>query len=1030
MLSTNLLLAERGAGLAFRVAVVLMLLFGLPPVATADVAGVGDEEVDLASASEMNLQVLELYREGRFAEALPMAKAVLAIQERVHGSLHLGTAAALNNLAAVLQGLGDLSQALTHMERALAIREDLLGPDHLTTALCLNNLGNLLREMGDYRRARDCLERAIPVLRELLGDEHSQTAVSLQILGGVLMEMGDLSGALECLELSLAIREEVLGAMHPDTAQALNNLGLLYMEAGDFVRARTCLERALAINEIVLGPEDPVTATTLGNLGSLLLSVGDHALAKVYSERSLAIKEDATVSSKLDIAVDLNNLGVLNQRMGDHKGALRCFERALDIQQDELGPDHLSTAMTLNNLAFLLQQRGNLREALSLYQQALATKVKILGVEHPNTAIGYNNVGFLLHEIGDLAGAQIQYERALAIKEKLLGAEHPDTASVLVNLGFLSWRLGDVDLARQRLSAAFHATEKVVETLLSATSERERIQMVAARREDLDFLLSLFDRPDDGETTHSAVLRWKGVVGETLLAQRAVGLSGSEPELAEKLASLAETRQRLATAVFFVPTTGDERDRRFARVKELTLKKERLERELARESSPFQRELTVTAAASNDICAQLPAGTALVDYLRYDRVQVEKGKGNLTWTYSYVAFVLLSGSCGMPFRVELGPADPIEEAVSHHRQLLDSSSTHRTVSVARLNSTARRIRKLVWDPVVSHFGGRTNVLIVPDAALAGVPFGALVDDEDKYLIESYDLSLLSTGQQLIRLASQEGSTADGALVVGGIDYDGLEPGTTEPAVAGSSKAAPTRGSGLFPVASLAASGPEASAVAHSLGAGVLLLTGKEATESRIKQCAPGKRTVHLATHGFFATGKARSTLEGSEITNSRGVRMLGGLNSRQVIGFNPMVLSGVILAGANARAAGEVTRGDDDGVLTAEEVASLDLRGAELVVLSACETGLGEVKSGEGVLGLRRAFAFAGARALVMSLWKVPDQETMELMQSFYARVKAEPDVDKGEAMRAAQLELIQHLRQRDGIADPRLWAAWVVSGR
>jgi CHAT domain-containing protein len=212
--------------------------------------------------------------------------------------------------------------------------------------------------------------------------------------------------------------------------------------------------------------------------------------------------------------------------------------------------------------------------------------------------------------------------------------------------------------------------------------------------------------------------------------------------------------------------------------------------------------------------------------------------------------------------------------------------------------------------------------------------------------------------------------------------------------------------------------------------GVVLLTSGEATEPRIKRDAPGRRVVHLATHGFFATGKVRSALEGDDGAHRSGFGAIEMMGQRGVIGFNPMVLSGVTLSGANVRAAGEVTRGDDDGVLTAEEVASLDLRGAELVVLSACDTGLGEVKSGEGVLGLRRAFAFAGARALVMSLWKVPDQETMELMKTFYAMVKAEPTLDKGEAMRTAQLELIDRLRQRDGLADPRLWAAWVVSGR
>jgi len=180
--------------------------------------------------------------------------------------------------------------------------------------------------------------------------------------------------------------------------------------------------------------------------------------------------------------------------------------------------------------------------------------------------------------------------------------------------------------------------------------------------------------------------------------------------------------------------------------------------------------------------------------------------------------------------------------------------------------------------------------------------------------------------------------------------------------------------------------------------------------------------LHLATHGFFATGAVRSALstEGSRSADGdlgAGVRAAG---------FNPMVLSGVVLAGANQRGGGAA----EDGVLTAEEVVGLDLRAAELVTLSACETGLGEVSDGEGVMGLRRAFALAGARALVLSLWKVPDKETMRLMQGFYTRVGERKAMDKPEAMRQAQIALIAELREERGEAHPLFWAAFFVSGK
>ena len=897
----------------------------------------------------------------------------------------LARAGELSKKVEALYAQGNYQEALPLAREALEIREKVLGPDHSEVATSLHWAGRLMTILAHYSDAQQCLERALAISEQAFGADSREAAESLDELGILLHKLGDYPGARPYLERTLAIKEKVLSPEHPDTATSLNNLGVLLRAMGDLPGARPYHERTLAIREKVLGPEHPDTARSLSNLGTLLYAMGQYAGARPYFERTLAICEKVLGPEHPDTATSLNNLGALLRTMGELAGARPYFERAQSIFENVLGPWHPATAGSLHNQAALL------------------------------------------FRLGDVAGALPLFERALAIREKVLGLEHPDTAQTQKNLGGLYWHMGEMDEARRRVLAGFEATEKTMQALFDVTSERERILMVESLRGGLDVFISLFNRPDDAGGVHSAALRWKGVVAESLVAQWTAVLSSREPELSELFDKLTETRRQLATAVFATPTTVEERERRDARLSELTVEKERRERELAKKSKAFRLEQGIVAAGSAELCARLPDGTALVDYLRYTQSRPPEGTGDFLRTPSYVAFVLFGGACESPIRVELGAAAAIEEAVLHYRQLIDA-----TAAPARVDATAKRLGKLVWDPVAAQFGDRTRVWVIPDAALAGVPFGALVDEDGKYLIEQYHLGFLSSGQQLLRLALEEQRRASGALVAGGIDYNAGGSGTpTAEVSAAATRAAPTDRSGLFPFGLLAATGPEAEAIAKELGEGSLaLLTGVEATEPRIKHDAPGRRVLHLATHGFFATGKVRSALEGDHHAPQAGFGALEMMGRRQVIGFNPMVLSGVILAGANARAAGEVTRGDDDGVLTAEEVASLDLRGAELVVLSACETGLGEVKSGEGVLGLRRAFAFAGARALVMSLWKVPDQETMELMQAFYARVKAEPGLDKGEAMRAAQLELIQHLRQRDGVADPRLWAAWVVSGR
>jgi CHAT domain-containing protein len=218
-------------------------------------------------------------------------------------------------------------------------------------------------------------------------------------------------------------------------------------------------------------------------------------------------------------------------------------------------------------------------------------------------------------------------------------------------------------------------------------------------------------------------------------------------------------------------------------------------------------------------------------------------------------------------------------------------------------------------------------------------------------------------------------------------------------------------------------GPEVEAVRKAVGKEkTLVLKSGEATEDEFKKSAPGKKVIHLATHGFFAGGKCKSA------TVDDGKQRHGLMMEKaQVTGFNPMVLSGVVFAGVNAKR-GAIT--GDDGILTAEEVAGMDMRGTELVVLSACETGLGEVKNGEGVMGLRRAFALAGAKSLVMSLWKVPDDETKELMTEFYVQLAKDPTLAKPAALRNAQLKLIAAKRKKEGEAHPWLWAGFIAAGR
>ncbi len=329
-----------------------------------------------------------------------------------------------------------------------------------------------------------------------------------------------------------------------------------------------------------------------------------------------------------------------------------------------------------------------------------------------------------------------------------------------------------------------------------------------------------------------------------------------------------------------------------------------------------------------------------------------------------------------------------------------------------------------------------TVLLAPDGALAGLPLAVLPGEaEGSFLVERYTFGYPTSGIDLVRAARSPRPSGRGLLVDGRDDYDSAAaegapaakdaPGAKDAPAAGPegpareapsggtlvvSRTAPRPGAGgRLAVPAHAATGGEAKAVLERFRARfpdepTVALEGGGATEAAWKRAAPGRRYLHLATHGFFATGEVRSALEGGRGSARIVVGALGGgapagrPDGAPVVGWNPMLLSGVILAGANAGRSGE----GEDGILTAEEVSGLPLDGVDLAVLSACETGLGEVRRGEGVMGLARGFALAGARTLVLSLWKVPDRETQELMARFYGELWVERPPSRIEALRRA----------------------------
>jgi CHAT domain-containing protein len=609
--------------------------------------------------------------------------------------------------------------------------------------------------------------------------------------------------------------------------------------------------------------------------------------------------------------------------------------------------------------------------------------------------------------------------------------------------------------------------DRMIGQVFSISSDDQRLAYLTTMRNNMDAFLSLVSRhfsqsPDAVRDALSLVLRRKAITTEALAMQRDAILGGKYPHLRGRFDQLSALRMEIARKTLEGPgPEGPEVYRRT--LQEWNAERERLETELAREIPEMRLEERIRSADRKVIAHSLPPDTALVDFCRFTVFDFSAvpAKGESPWKPArYCAFVVKAGDPENVALIDLGEAEMIDRFIGNYRSRLigegrmvgetgapDAPGSLKPGFLSRLfgkkhaapdprengqiprdiadrppENEAEDFRGeglilygALFAPLQTALGKCTRLIISPDSQVTLIPFEVIPVPEGGYLIDRYRISYAGSGRDVLRFSAEVSGTPRDPLVVASPDYDyssgraGRRP--SAPGIPGRRSRDLSRANLYF--TPLPGTKVEGKSIADLLKVRPLL--EGEALESRVKE-NPSPRVLHIATHGFFLGDQEYSGIERS-MGLERGLQRFFGRGIE-----NPMLRSGLALAGVNTwLKEGVLPPEAEDGILTAEDVTGLDLTGTDLAVLSACDTGVGQVKVGEGVFGLRRSFIIAGARTLVMSLWKVPDIATQELMVSFYRKVLL--GMPKADALREAQLEL------RSKYPHPRDWGAFVCQG-
>ena len=880
----------------------------------------------------------------------------------------------LSTESSILSRAAKYDEALSLTARALDAAEKALGMDHVYVAYLLTGLGNMQRVKGDYAKAEASLQRALAINEKALGPEHPRTVESLGYLGLVYEFTDNYGKAGRMLQQALEITERTLGAEHPNVADYLVRLGKLHVDLADLEQAEREWQRALTIAEKTLEPDDRITAQALNNLGQLYLLKKDYERSETFLLRAVAIYERSFGAEHPVLNAPLLNLGRLYREKKDYTQALDMYRRGLAIAEKTLGSEHIDVAVQLNNIANIYKVKGDYAKALELHQRVLRIAEKSAGPYQALTILSLGNIANLYASQGDIANAITFQTR---VDERI------ETALALN---------------------------------LAIGSERQKLAYFGSLAERTDRTISLHVNLAPSDRTAGALaalvlLQRKGRILDAMSDSLTALRQRFDAEDQKLLDQLNSTTAQLAKLAFNGAQKMDA-DEYQKQLRSLEEQKEKLEAEISQRSAEFRAQSRPVTLSS--VQAAIPRNAALIEFASYRPYNPRAENNNEAYGKRHYVACVVREQSDVQWK-ELGEAQAIDASVNELRQALRDPQRN---DVQRL---ARDVDEKVMQPVRALTGDATQLLISPDGELNLIPFAALVDEQGRYLIQRYSFTYLTSGRDLLRMqVAREAKSKP--LVVANPSFG--EPATeslaktTKPTAPSSRRRSVTTGLDLSEVyfAPLGGTAQEARSI-QTLFPDANVLSAAQATESAVKQInAP--RVLHLATHGFFLSEPRPVGVASGSPPNTNTQAATRGISANSKIA-NPLLRSGLALANANLRNKDS----SDDGILTALEASGLNLWGTKLVVLSACDTGLGEVRNGEGVYGLRRAFVLAGAESLLMSLWPISDYSTRTLMTGYYKNLKQ--GMGRGESLRQVQLEMLK----RNPKLHPFYWSNFIQSG-
>jgi CHAT domain-containing protein len=947
------------------------------------------------------------YHLGNFESGIECASKSKTICENSIGKESIEYSIALNWISYGLYYQGDFKKAVELNEEALKVIENKLGVNHPDYSVGLNNLAVSLVDIGEYKKALELYSKSLKILESTDLKENLKYAEILDNVSNVYSYLGQYNKSLEFTELALQMKEKIVGKENDEYLWTLDGLANCYQSLGDYSKALNILMEEKRLIENSIGESNSSYSSCLNNIASLYQVLGEPTKALDLNQKAI---EFYNTNRDFSYALQIYQLSGSYIQVKDFKSALKLDKKARKIFKATSGSvnPYPYVEMVIYAIGSDQYYLKKYTKALKYHQQSLKIIANALGKNHPDYANRLNTIAMDYLALNKMEIAFNYHLKAKELRENVFGKEHPDYVNSLKNIALDYFELGEIMKFSQNEYEAL------------------KIELQLFNRNKLGL-----DRQIQNKIKDDVLTSFHIYAGNTILDQGSIqdlyriwvklnGIINSDYSLL-----IHKILHSNDTSLINILTELQTSCLQLNKYNEMSLKQKenigvdtkaledhisQLEMEISRKSSDFielKREVT-----EKDLFNSLEGHEVIVDITKIPLFNL-KTREELD-SCIYIAFLVKSND-------SLIDMIYMKEGKKIDQELFDQYKQEATDSEQKTDLTSERFYNYFWKPIEDKIGDAKTIYVSLGGIYNNININTIHNPTTwKYLIEEKDIRIVNSARDFVLSKEKEKKnyTTNTASLFGFPNFDG----NTTVSADTSDVFTSTRDLNSFWLDSLTRGGMKAkplpatkteveniSNTLKSKGWQVTSFLADNASETNIKK-QQSPRILHVATHGYFF----------QDIPTEKDNNRFLGMDRQQVV-QDPMLRSGLLLTGANKTLKGEATNGEN-GLLSAAEASLLDLRETELVVLSACETGKGEVKNSEGVYGLRKAFSDAGAQNIIMSLWKVDDKVTQEFMTCFYEIWLNEKTTIR-EAFHRTQLEIKAKYPQ------PYYWGAFILVG-